>query len=145
MTYERPYEPAGTPTVFVGRPYATSVVDRKRADDDSDESHQEAARAFVRRVTDRSISGLEELYLFGSTVRGDASGLASDVDFLAVVSESADRSAIENELRDVAYDVMLEYGPVVEVHVLTRPRFAASREQGDPFLRRVVREGKSYV
>lgn len=116
-----------------------------RSSGDAVGRHSEAASAFVRRVTDRRPPGLEELYLFGSTARGDASGLDSDVDFLAVVSGTADRRAVEDELRDVAYDVMLEYGPVVEVHVLTRAAFDASRERGDPFVRRVIREGVSYV
>lgn len=116
-----------------------------RSGGDAVDCHPEAASAFVRRVTNRQLSGLVELYLFGSTARGDAAGLDSDVDFLAVVSDSADRRAVEDELRDVAYDVMLEYGPVVEVHVISETEFDASRENDDPFVRRVIREGESYV
>lgn len=105
--------------------------------------HASAATAFVQRVRERDVSGLESLVLFGSTARGDASGLDSDVDFLAVVADEADRPAVEDTLRDVAYDVMLEHGPVVEVHVLARSAFERRRDH--PFVRRVLREGTTYV
>lgn len=120
------------------------MVEPDRSEDGPIDAHQEAARAFIRTVSERSLPGLEELYLFGSTARGEATGLDSDVDFLAIVSESADTSAVENELRDVAYDVMLDYGPVVEVHVIDRSRFDTAREREDPFVRQIVREGRSY-
>ncbi|MEF8842645.1 MAG: nucleotidyltransferase domain-containing protein [Haloarculaceae archaeon] len=107
-------------------------------------SHEEAATAFARRVRESGLSGLEGLFLFGSTARGEASGLDSDVDFLAVVADEADRRAVEDRLRDVAYDVMLEFGPVVEVHVLSRAEMNRYREQGHPFVRRLLDEGESY-
>jgi len=110
---------------------------------DEDGGHAAAAAAFARRVRDRGDLELASLILFGSTARGDASGLGSDVDFLAVVPDDADRPAVEDELRDVAYDVMLEFGPVVEVHVLSRSAFERRRDH--PFLRRAVREGETYV
>lgn len=105
--------------------------------------HASAATAFVRRVTERTVPGLESLVLFGSTARDEASGLESDVDFLAVVADDVDRSTVEDELRDVAYDVMLDYGPVVEVHVLSRSTFEQRRTH--PFVRRVMREGEVHV
>ena len=110
---------------------------------DEDGGHAAAAAAFARRVRDREDLELASLILFGSTARGDASGLSSDVDFLAVVPDDADRPAIEDELRDVAYGVMLEFGPVVEVHVLSRSTFERRRDH--PFVRRAVREGETYV
>lgn len=116
-----------------------------RSSDDGADRHAAAATAFIRRVRERHLSGLQDLYLFGSTPRGEATGLESDVDFLAVVSDSADRSAVEDELRNVAYDVMLEYGPVVEVHVFSEGEFTASRNEGHPFVQRAVRDGESYV
>lgn len=112
-------------------------------DPDGRDSHAAAAAAFARRVRDRDGVELASLILFGSTARGDASGLGSDVDFLAVVPDDADRASVEEALRDVAYDVMLELGPVVEVHVLTRSAF--ERRRNHPFVRRAVREGQAYV
>lgn len=108
-----------------------------------DPSHADAAEAFARRVGDRP--ELDALLCFGSTARGEAAGLASDVDFLAVVSDDADRSAVAEELRDEAYGVMLEHGPVVEVHVLSRSTFEEYRAQDHPFVTRALREAESYA
>lgn len=121
------------------------VSDRETADvTGSDDAHSAAARAFVDRVRSRFSDEIAELYVFGSTARGEPRGLASDVDVL-VVLDTADDEAITDTLRDVAYDVMLEYGPVVELHVLSKREFEASRDQGNPFIRNVVREGRSYA
>jgi len=108
-----------------------------------DDAHTAAADAFVRHVESLELSGIESLTLFGSTARGEASGLDSDVDFLAVVADDADQSALEDTLRDVAYDVMLEHGPVVEVHVLTQSAFEERRDH--PFVTQTLRDGERYV
>jgi predicted nucleotidyltransferase len=107
------------------------------------EPHKSAADAFAHRVEIQHFDGLEKLVLFGSTPRGEATRGSSDVDFLAVVSDGADRGAIAESLRDIAYDVMLEFGPVVEVHVFTRSEYEDRREH--PFFRRANREGTAYV
>lgn len=104
-----------------------------------DGAHSAAAAAFAERVR-AEVSGVTDLFLFGSTARGEASGLGSDVDFLAVVCEDADVESTQDRLRAVAYDVMLEYGPVVEVHVRTRAAFEERHRQNHPFVRRVLRE-----
>lgn len=121
-----------------------------RSDASTDEptnsvEHSRVADAFVQQIRDADVAGVERLFLFGSTARGDATGLDSDVDFLAVVADDADRQRVADHLRDVAYDVMLDYGPVVEVHVVSESRFEAQRERGHPFIRAVVREGRSYA
>lgn len=117
---------------------STDELERGRA-------HSRAAEAFVEAVRERNLPAVEGLYLFGSTARGEASGLSSDVDFLAVVSDAADTQGTAEKLRDIAYDVMLEYGPVVEIHAISRSSFEARREGGHPFVRRVIAEGRSYV
>lgn len=114
-------------------------------DPETGHPHRAAAGAFVRRVAERKVSGVEQLILFGSTVRGEASGLKSDVDFLAIVDNNADRSTAEDALRDIAYDVMLDHGPVVEVHVLSRTQFERRADEGHPFVRRALQEGTSHT
>lgn len=109
---------------------------------DSSGTHVEAAEEFVRRVREADVSAVETMYLFGSTARAEASGVDSDVDFLVVLTDDADGRAVADELRDIAYDVMLEYGPVVEVHTLSRSAFDHRRDH--PFVRRVVDEGRTY-
>jgi predicted nucleotidyltransferase len=120
----------------------------KRVTDDGIEDggrHAGAAEAFVEAVRERAVPGVEELFLFGSTARGEAAGLSSDVDFLAVIADGSDRRAVEEALEAAAYDVMLEHGPVVEVHALTRSEFERRREHDDPFVRRVLGEGRAYA
>lgn len=105
-------------------------------------SHGAAAEEYVRRVREVDVSGVETMYLFGSTARAEASGLDSDVDFLVVLSDDVDCATVTDRLRDIVYDVMLEYGPVVEVHTLARSAFERRRDH--PFVRRVVDEGRAY-
>lgn len=106
----------------------------------SPDAHDRTAEAFVDRALSRFGDGISELYVFGSTARGEATGLASDVDVL-VVLDGPDHEATAERLRDIAYDVMLEHGPVVELHVLSRHEFEQSRTQANPFIRNVVNEG----
>lgn len=108
------------------------------------DAHAEAAEAFVERARSRFGAQIEKLYVFGSTIRGDARGLASDVDVLVVLTD-AEREATADGLRDIAYDAMLEYGPVVEVHLLAASTFERYRREGNPFVQNVVTTGRSYA
>lgn len=108
-------------------------------------AHTKAAEAFVDRTRSRFGDDIDELYIFGSTVRGDADGLASDVDVLVVLDDDVDRDAVTEELRDIALDVMIEYGPVVELHVLSKATFTRYRREGNPFIRNVMTQGHSHV
>lgn len=109
------------------------------------DAHAAAAAAFIRRVQSRYHDEIAALHLFGSTARGDARGLASDADVLVIIKDDADREATTEGLRDVAYDIMLEYGPVVELHVLSEATFARYRHEGHPFVENVLSEGRSYA
>lgn len=123
------------------------MTDRNGCVDESDADgpHRRAAESFVRRIRTRDVAGVEKLVLFGSAARGDADGLESDVDFLVVVSDDVDSHAVREELRDVAYAVMLECGPVVQTHVLSRSEFEEDRRTGHPFVQNVLREGRTYA
>lgn len=107
--------------------------------------HETAATAFVDRARTRFDTEIAELYVFGSTARGEASGLASDIDVLVVLDDDADRKTTADALRDLAYDVMLECGPVVELHILSETEFERDHDSGNPFIRNVVDEGRSYA
>lgn len=107
--------------------------------------HAAAAETFVARARSRFSADIEELYVFGSTASGEAEGLSSDVDLLIVLRDAADRAAVSDGLHEIAYDVMLEHGPVVELHLLTESEFTESRDRGNPFLERVLDQGHSYA
>lgn len=109
------------------------------------DAHTDAATAFVDRARSRHGDEIAELYVFGSTVRGDAHGRASDVDVLVVLDDDTDREASADSLRDIALDVMIEYGPAVELHLLSETTFKRHQREGNPFIRNVVTEGRSYA
>ena len=108
-------------------------------------AHQEAAAAFVERARSQHSNDLIELYGFGSTVRDEATGRSSDVDVLIVPPDDSNRDAIADSLRDIAYDMMLEHGPLIELHILDESAFERHRQDGNPFVRNVLNEGRSYV
>ncbi|MDS0243741.1 MULTISPECIES: nucleotidyltransferase domain-containing protein [Haloferax] len=108
-------------------------------------AHAVAADAFVNQARSEHGDEIAELYVFGSTVRGETRGLASDVDVLIVLNEDANQDVAADSLRDLAYDVMLEYGPVVELHILSETAFERHQHEGTPFIRNVVTEGRSYA
>jgi predicted nucleotidyltransferase len=110
----------------------------------STDAHTTAAEAFASRANERFGDAVADLYVFGSTARGEARELSSDVDVLVVLADDADHAAVDDALHDLAYDVMLAYGPIVELHVLTESAFEGMRDE-NPFVRRAVSEGRSYV
>lgn len=121
------------------------MSDREREGDvPTEDSHSVAAETFVSRTNARFDDEIVSVFVFGSTARGETATLASDVDVLVVLSDDVDRESIEDELRDIAYDVMLEYGPVVELHLLTQSKFEQLRERRNPFVQSAVHEGRSY-
>lgn len=100
--------------------------------------HELAADEFARRAREALGESIHTLVLYGSTVQSETRGRNSDVDMFAVLND-ADR---EEELREIAYDVTLEYGLVVSVQTQTRERFEERRET--PFVKNVLREGRTY-
>lgn len=100
--------------------------------------HEQAFEAFASRATDRFGDTVREIVCFGSVARGEAHGIDSDVDVLVVVEDAA----LESDLRALAYDVQLEYGVVLSLHVLSTDRFDARRDH--PFLQTVLDEGVTY-
>lgn len=109
------------------------------------EAHTAAAEAFVERARSQFGDTISELYVFGSTIRGEAHGRASDVDVLIVLDDDTDRDVTADSLRDIALDVMIEHGPAVELHILSETTFDRYLQEGNPFIRNVVSEGRSYV
>jgi len=109
------------------------------------DSHATAAEAFIDRVRSRLSDEVSKVYVFGSTIRGDTRGLASDVDVLIILEDNATHATVSEELHDLAYDVMLEFGPVVELHVLSETEFRTFVNEGNPFIQNVLHEGRSYA
>ncbi|WP_049898343.1 nucleotidyltransferase domain-containing protein [Halococcus agarilyticus] len=100
--------------------------------------HQRAFEAFAERAHDAFGNSIHELLLFGSAARGEAHGIDSDVDVFVVL----DTTEHADELRDIAYEVQLEYGVVVSVHVKAKDHFEERKDH--PFIKNVLRDGRSH-
>lgn len=100
--------------------------------------HEDAVSAFVRQVEEASVCGLQQLVLFGSVARA-THGSESDIDILAVIDDEADEPATEDRLREIAYDVMLEYGTVFSIHGITESTFEDRSDH--PFFDRATSDG----
>lgn len=111
----------------------------------SSDAHATAAAEFVNRVRSRFEREIIHLYVFGSTVRGETRGLASDIDILVVLKNNTNHNVLSEALRDLAYDILLEYGPVVELHIISEQEFKHAVDHGQPFIQNVVQEGRSYA
>lgn len=98
-----------------------------------------AVDAFVERVEAADVPSVDRLVLFGSVARGDHRA-DSDVDLLAVLHDTDDPSAVEETLRDIAFDVMLERGVAISVHAVTTSRLDARADH--PFFETVLSEGR---
>lgn len=102
--------------------------------------HHRAAEAFARQVRERFDDAVETVLLYGSVARGDERGVGSDVDLLVVLQEEVDEGELEEPVRDLAYDVELEYGVVLSLVVL--PASEYDRRAGRPFFQRLHREAE---
>lgn len=102
--------------------------------------HVAAAEAFAERVVPR-YGAVEDVLLFGSVARGEANGIDSDVDILVVLGDEDTAPEFET-LHEIAYDVGLDYGVAVSLHVCTVTRFV---EGASPFLRSARTSARSMV
>lgn len=101
--------------------------------------HDRAVESFVDRVEAADLYGLRRLILFGSVARS-THGDGSDIDVLAVLNDEADEMAVEERLRDIAYDVMLERGTVFSIHGVTESTL--ERRADHPFFKRALADGE---
>lgn len=102
--------------------------------------HEDAVADFVERVVATGFPDVRRIVLVGSVARS-THARDSDVDILAVLADGADEVAVEERLRDVAYDVMLEYGTAFSVHGVTESTL--ERRSDHPFFRRALADGEA--
>lgn len=121
------------------------MSDRTAPERLSEDAHANAAAAFVEQARSQHGDDIDALYVFGSTVRGDTRGRASDVDILIVLTGDTTRETTAESLRDIALDAMIEHGPAVELHFFSESSFEQYRQEGNPFIHTVITEGQSYA
>lgn len=100
--------------------------------------HRRAARAFTRQVRERYGDAVATILLYGSVARGEERGVHSDVDLLVVLRDHIDATQVEDDVRDLASDVQLDYEVVRSLIVMTATEYENRLDR--PFLRNVHRE-----
>ncbi len=100
--------------------------------------HREAFEELAEKAEEELGDSLEKLILYGSVAR-DEQTEESDIDVFAVVG---DESQIE-VLRDLAFDVSVDYGVFIVPLIKTSEEFEDKRET--IFIREVENTGEVYV
>jgi predicted nucleotidyltransferase len=110
---------------------------------DSD-AHQEAADAFADAAMNACGAVIDRLLLFGSVAREEARGIDSDVDVYVVLDTEQDaKRDYAAQLRNLAYDITLEHGVVISLHVQITDEFEARKDH--PFIKAVLDERRAYT
>jgi predicted nucleotidyltransferase len=102
--------------------------------------HESAVEDFVERIEASDFSTVQRLVLFGSVAR-ETHSPRSDIDVLAVLDSGVDASAVEERLRDEAYEVMLDHGIPFSIHAVIESDL--ERRSDHPFFRNVLTEGRT--
>lgn len=108
----------------------------------TDTRHQLAFEAFASRMTEQWADEIEKLILYGSTARGEAKGIDSDVDVLVVTPSTATRDAVYDPAYEIAFDVMLEHGVALSLNFKTVEELEEQRDRA--YIKNVLREGRVY-
>ena len=103
---------------------------------------EDVAKAFVEAIENRDIEGVERVFVFGSAAREEATP-ASDIDLFCVLNDRVDRRKTTEQLRAIAFDLLMEYDTVIDVHTMKEMRFQDRRDH--PFTRQVIDDGVAYA
>lgn len=102
-----------------------------------DEATRAAVEAFKEQAADLYGDRLDQVLLFGSQARGEATE-ASDVDLMVVLEGPVDRFEEIDRMGELTWDVDMEHDVLLAVVPVSKTDF----EQGaSPLLRNVRREG----
>ena len=104
-----------------------------------DARRRQAITDFVARIRAGLGPHLVDLRLFGSVARRDAHP-DSDIDILVVVQPDNERSRLERQAVDIAFDVNLEHDVYISPRVLSAGLLAHPVWGQTPFLKSVQRE-----
>lgn len=99
-----------------------------------------ALAEFVARLRAALPANVLDVRLFGSEARGDATP-DSDIDVLVVVQPDAQRTALEDRIVDIAFDVNLQFDVFISPFVLTPEILNHPVWRETPFIEAVLKEG----
>ncbi len=106
-------------------------------DDNLTDTQNYALEKFKERVQNQF--EIEEIYLFGSYARGQASE-ESDLDVLVITSRFLERKE-RHLITDIAFEVNLKYGTNISTTVVYRENWKQGEFSFLPISREIKREG----
>lgn len=109
---------------------------------DTTTRHERAFEAFSSQMLDQWADEIERLILYGSTARGEARGIDSDVDVMVVTASPAARDAVYDPAYEIAFDVMLEHGVALSLNFKTEDELDEQSERR--YVKNVLQEGCVY-
>lgn len=103
-------------------------------------SYEQLLRVFRQRLLEALPAQIQQIILFGSQARGEATP-DSDLDLLIVVRE--DSPSVTDPIRQIRYEVMEQHNflPLMSLVILDEGQSAELRSQGSGFLHNIEREG----
>lgn len=104
--------------------------------------HEQAFEEFADRLTDQWTDEIDRLILYGSTARGEAQGIDSDVDVLVVTASPGARDDVYDPAYDIAFDVMVEHGVALSLNFKTAEELDEQRDRA--YVKNVLQEGRIY-
>ncbi|MFQ5887568.1 MAG: nucleotidyltransferase domain-containing protein [Candidatus Hydrothermarchaeales archaeon] len=93
---------------------------------------------FLKRITEKYEDKIEEIILFGSVAKGNATEV-SDVDVLLITSE--DSFTVQRLISGIVIDILLKTGKYISVKVLTKEEYELQKKIDSGFYKSITQEG----
>jgi predicted nucleotidyltransferase len=114
-------------------------------EDDTDAgstTHEQAFEDFAARVTEQWPEKIEQIILYGSTARGEARGIDSDVDVMLITPTEQAKETVYDPATAISLDVMIEQGVALSLNFKTTTELEEQRDRA--YVRNVLQEGCVY-
>jgi predicted nucleotidyltransferase/biotin operon repressor len=95
----------------------------------SDTQHEQAFEEFAAHLTEQWGDEIKQIILYGSTARGEARGIDSDVDVMVITETAQARDTVYDPTYDIAFDVMLEHGVGLSLNFKTTEELENQRDR----------------
>lgn len=104
--------------------------------------HEQAFEEFATHLTEQWEDEIKRIILYGSTARGEAHGIDSDVDVMIITETAQARDTVYDPAYDIAFDIMLEHGVGLSLNFKTAEELEEQRDRA--YIKNVLQEGRVY-
>lgn len=114
----------------------------ENAPDAEHTTHKQAFEDFAARMTEQWPEKIEQIILYGSTARGEARGIDSDVDVLLITPTKQAKETVYDPATAISLDVMIEHGVALSLNFKTSEELEEQRDRA--YVKNVLQEGCVY-